>query len=293
MEKMSAEAIHRLVSAFTDLSLPKSAWTHQAHLIVGLWHHKNHDFDTALELVKRKIKAYNLAVGTQNTDDSGYHESLSIFWMIIIKSFLNRHPLLSLEEACNSFLKSRYAATTLPFEYYSKEVLFSKKARKTWVNGDIQNISLPSTEIKLNNHLDLSDEEFVRKFSQCTLAPALFSHEAHVRLAWIHLRKYDLASATTTICDLITNFVTHLGAQSKYNTTLTIAAIQIVHHFMQQSEADNFFDFMLASPKLKTDFKALIQSHYSVDIFQSEKAKKEYIEPDILPFAPKPYSDID
>lgn len=137
---------------------------------------------------------------------------------------------------------------------------------------------------KPNNHFDLTDMEFAKAFSTCTLNPILFNHEAHLRIAWIHLKKDGLEHATTTICNQLIKYVNHLGAKDKYNKTLTIAAIKIVHHFMQRSKTDNFFDFILRYPELKKGFKGLVESHYSFDIFTLEKAKKEYLAPDLLPF---------
>ena len=141
MEEISATAITDLVSRFSDKSLPKGEWNHRAHIIVAMWHNMNYDFDTALDLVKSKIIAYNVSVGTLNTDDSGYHETITIFWMILTKSFLSKYPSLQIAEACHLFLHSEYASKSYPLEYYSREVLFSKEARKKWVNGDIQKIS--------------------------------------------------------------------------------------------------------------------------------------------------------
>ena len=285
MDQYSAKEIGDLVSMFSTQTLPTSAWNHQMHIIVGLWYNFNYDFDEALELVKAKIKAYNFAVGTKNTDDAGYHETLTIFWMILTKSYLLRNPEFDLWKACNHFLNSDYAHKNYSLTYYSKEVLFSREARKRWVIGDHRRISLISDTYRHNNHFDLTDDQFVYDFSQCTLDPGLFSHEGHLRLAWIHIYNNGLESAITTICGQIENFVNHLNAHDKYNRTLTIAAIKIVYHYMQEAKDDNFFDFILKFPELKTDFKALVESHYSFDIFNSVKAKMEFIKPDLIPFA--------
>ena len=250
-----------MVSKFSDRSLPKSKWNHQAHLLVGLWHNVNYEFDEALNLVKSKIKAYNISVGTLNTEAAGYHETLTIFWMIVTKTFLLKHPSLPIEDACHLFLYSEKASKTHPNDFYSKDLLFSEKARKSWINGDLQKITLISNDYQLNNHFDLSEEQFEQEFSNCRLAPNLFNHEAHLRLAWIQLKKTDLPTATDTVCTQLTNFVRHIGAEDKFNKTLTVAAVKMVHHFMQDALADNFFDFSLEFPLLKTNFNGLLASY--------------------------------
>ncbi len=131
---------------------------------------------------------------------------------------------------------------------------------------------------------ELSDEQFEMEFRDCNIPPTNFNHEAHLRLAWIHIKKYGVEIAIEHICDQLTAYVAHVGAKDKYNATLTIASIKMVDHFMRKTTSDNFQDFILEFPQLKSNFKGLIGSHYAMDIFNSEEAKKTYIEPDLSPF---------
>lgn len=133
-------------------------------------------------------------------------------------------------------------------------------------------------------HHNISDNNFEYQFANCQLDPSLFSHEAHLRLAWIHIKKYGVDQAEENIQSQLKKFVAHVGATDKYHTTLTIVAVRAVDHFMQKSDHSNFKTFIAAFPKLKSDFKTLINSHYSYDIFQSEKARNEFLKPDIIPF---------
>lgn len=134
-------------------------------------------------------------------------------------------------------------------------------------------------------HFELSDALFEEQFKAGTLAPALFSHEAHLRLAWIHIKHYGVEKAIENSCSQILAFVEAAGARDKHNKTLTVAAIKVVNHFMNKTEAENFYDFIHQFPQLKYQFKELIASHYQTDIYHSGKAKKEYLEPDLLPFS--------
>ncbi len=133
-------------------------------------------------------------------------------------------------------------------------------------------------------NIELSDNAFEREFMNCTLPSSSFSHEAHLRLAWIHISKYGIDMAIENICNQLMNYVAKAGAMDKYNTTLTIASVKMVNHFVSKSASDNFPDFILEFPQLKSNFRELIDSHYDVDIFNSKQAKEKYIEPDLLPF---------
>ena len=136
----------------------------------------------------------------------------------------------------------------------------------------------------MDTHFDLSDAAFQEQFEACTLPPTLFTHEAHLRLAWLLLREYAQSTAEEKIQELLLAYVSALGAREKYNTTLTLAAMKAVHHFMQKSSANSFSNFIDDFPQLSTNFKDLMSAHYSRDIFNSEEAKAHYIEPDLLPF---------
>lgn len=136
----------------------------------------------------------------------------------------------------------------------------------------------------MEKHVQLSDAEFETQFASGHFDPALFSHEAHLRLAWIHLRKYGLEQGSKNVESQILNFVRQLGLVEKFNKTLTIASIKIVYHFLQKSDTTNFVDFIQTFPRLKSNFKDLLFTHYSLDIFHTAKAKTTYLPPDLLAF---------
>ena len=136
----------------------------------------------------------------------------------------------------------------------------------------------------MKSHLELNDTQFEQQFKSCELDPTLFSHEAHLRLAFIHIRAYGPDQAIKNVCDQLAAYVTHLGATDKYNMTLTVAAVKAVYHFMQKCKSNDFIGFITEFPQLKFEFKRLMQSHYDFDIFNSEKAKKTFLEPNLIPF---------
>lgn len=136
----------------------------------------------------------------------------------------------------------------------------------------------------MKDHFKLSDTQFEQAFRLCQLDPTLFTHEAHLRLAYIHIRNYGLDQAEKNIQEQLQKFVAFVGAKDKYNTTLTLAAVKAVFHFMGRSSKDNFRDFMAEFPRLKYNFKALMDAHYGFDIYRSQRAKTEFLEPDLLPF---------
>ncbi len=143
---------------------------------------------------------------------------------------------------------------------------------------------MSKNQLNLEKHFKLTDDDFERSFRLCTLEPVLFTHEAHLRLTWIHLDKYGLTRALKNIQEDIKKYVSQLGAIDKYHVTVTIAAVHVVNRLMNKSLTSNFLDFIKENTELKTSFKELINSHYQDNIFELSKAQYEFIEPDKIPF---------
>lgn len=134
------------------------------------------------------------------------------------------------------------------------------------------------------SHYDLSDATFANQFATCTLAPQLFNHEAHLRLAWIHINEVGVDQAAARLCTQIQKFDATFDDGTNFNTTVTVAAVKAVNHFMQRSGTTRFTDFIQENPRLLTDFKALLATHYSYDIFSHPVAKRTYLQPDLATF---------
>ena len=137
----SQDEIRSLIEGFENGTLPKIQWTHQAHLVMAVWYLSKLDVPVATDIIRNGIKGYNAAVGGENTDTSGYHETITLFYIWFVKKFLtNSNSENSLLENTNNFC-AQYGDKNLPFEYYSKELLMSVEARRNWVEPDLQTLS--------------------------------------------------------------------------------------------------------------------------------------------------------
>ena len=135
---MSLEA---LAGDFVQKTLPKASWTHDAHLRVGLWHLLRHTPEETLHLLRQRIRAYNLATGGENTDTAGYHETITRFYVWLIQAFLDTQALPGSPDELAEQLVADCGDKTLPFRFWSKEVLFSIPARLGWVPPDLRELS--------------------------------------------------------------------------------------------------------------------------------------------------------
>ncbi|HEY2775085.1 MAG TPA: hypothetical protein VGK20_13650 [Candidatus Binatia bacterium] len=130
-------SVEEIAAAFVALTLPKTCWTHHAHLRVGLWHVAHHGADEALALLRARIRALNESHGVANTETGGYHESITRFYVWRIATFLaSADRARGLDELAADLIE-RFGAKDLPLQYWSRERLMSVPARLGWVEPDV------------------------------------------------------------------------------------------------------------------------------------------------------------
>jgi len=130
--------IQAFIRAFETCTLPKSQWTHHAHLLVALWYLSHHSFDEALDILRTRIRAYNDSVGTPNTDNSGYHETLTSLFFQGVQAHIARYRNEPLPVMLATLLQSPLGSKEWPLCFYSHAQLTSVAARHHWVEPDIQ-----------------------------------------------------------------------------------------------------------------------------------------------------------
>ncbi len=130
-----------IVDAFERRTLPPRQWDHRIQLEVSLWYLLQYNWSMALLKMRNGIMAYNQIAGIPNTENSGYHETLTQFWLKILSRFLEKNPTdLPYQQHCDAFWMSTHSSNELPLEYYSRERLFSIKARAEWVEPDLKKL---------------------------------------------------------------------------------------------------------------------------------------------------------
>ena len=131
----SPASLEAFLAAWEAGVLPKPQWTHAAHVAVGACYTVRFGA-SAFERTKAGIRRYNEAVGTVNGPDSGYHETLTRFWSLILANALTgvTEPFAAAFKAVELFGEER----SLHTRYYSFDVVRSTHARQAWVPPDLQ-----------------------------------------------------------------------------------------------------------------------------------------------------------
>ena len=87
---LSREGMEALIVAFEDCTLPRADWTHQAHLIVGLWYVLTHGEQQALPVMSEGIRRYNTATGRTESERSGFRADITEMWIRRIAAYCRR-----------------------------------------------------------------------------------------------------------------------------------------------------------------------------------------------------------
>jgi hypothetical protein len=144
---VTPEALDLFLRGFEDRTLPKSEWTHGAHVAAAACYLFDSDFAAlavVLPLMRTRISAYNLAVGGANTPTSGYHETLTRFWLILVADLLRRQPVESKLAAARKALAAFGEQRSLHARYYSGDLVKDSAARHSWREPDL--LPLPQIE---------------------------------------------------------------------------------------------------------------------------------------------------
>lgn len=132
----SDSALRQFVRQWEERVLPKAEWTHAAHVAVCAFYTAEFGPLEALRRMRKGIPRYNLAVGTQNTDDSGYHETLTCFWAQVIGDFITGGRFLTAFDAVEATLVRYGQERKLHTSFYSFDVVADRRARREWIPPD-------------------------------------------------------------------------------------------------------------------------------------------------------------
>jgi hypothetical protein len=134
------------VAAFEQGSLSRSEWHHRTHLAVAFWYLSRLEETEAKQRICQGIRHYNHCQGIPNTPDSGYHETLTLFWAGMIKLFLENAQLdCTRVELVNQLLAMYGCNKDLWRDYYSFDLLKSPESRRSWVQPDRKSLSRENT----------------------------------------------------------------------------------------------------------------------------------------------------
>ncbi len=131
--------IEHVATGFLDATLPKAEWTHTAHFAALLWILRYRPDLNPEKDLPSLIRAYNLATGTENSDTSGYHETITLASITATRAFMARYrgnpPLC---EILDQIMASNLGQSDWLLAHWRRDTLFCVEARRRWVAPDLK-----------------------------------------------------------------------------------------------------------------------------------------------------------
>ena len=121
----------------------------------------------------------------------------------------------------------------------------------------------------------MNDDTFLTALEDGSLPPAAFDHAAHVRAGYLYLRRLGFLPGMAAFRAALHAFAERLGVLDKYNETVTMAFLVLIHERMADGPAADWPTFAAAHPDL-FDRKLLLR-YYRQSTLQSERARRIFI----------------
>jgi hypothetical protein len=128
--------IEEVVRTFEDGTISRVAWKHAEHLTVALHYLSLYDFDVATEKMRSGIFNLLRAFEVDLTKEMPYHETMTVFWMRAVAGYNASKNGVALLDKANEMIE--LLNKEYPLRFYSRELLFSDKARSSFVEADIK-----------------------------------------------------------------------------------------------------------------------------------------------------------
>lgn len=131
-----------LVAEFEACIITKAEWSHFTHLAVAAGTINRDGIQAARRDIPARIRALNDANRVPNTDDRGYHETLTQFFLLLVHRYLATQPRgHSVAAAVNAMPMSPFGDKNIAFRFYSRDLLLSVTARRQWVDPDLRTLA--------------------------------------------------------------------------------------------------------------------------------------------------------
>lgn len=128
----------------------------------------------------------------------------------------------------------------------------------------------------------MSDIEFLESFEECSLPEDQWTHEAHVRMAWLYLQRKPLSEAILVVRDGIKRYNASLKKSLAYHETITQAFLHLISHRMRRSgSCQPFADFCNENPDLLDRNMTALLMYYRKETLFSQVARAAFLKPDL------------
>ncbi len=145
MLPVTEQEIDAFLAAFEAGTLPKERFTHAGHLLTGACFVHALGEAKATAHMRHCVRHFNESVGGKNTETSGYHETITIFWIKVLSALHDANPAIPRADFAALAVERYQDRRDLFRDLYDFDLVGSTEARRTWVPPTLKKIPAPGS----------------------------------------------------------------------------------------------------------------------------------------------------
>lgn len=118
-----------ILAGFSRRTLAHADWTHEAHLSVCWFANALLGPDAAMAHLRGAIVSFNESIGVVNSTDSGYHETITRYFVEAVAAVDADRP--------GDLFDHPWCSRAAPLRHWTRVRLFSPGARSAWIEPDL------------------------------------------------------------------------------------------------------------------------------------------------------------
>ena len=127
----------------------------------------------------------------------------------------------------------------------------------------------------------MTDDEFIAKFEDGSLAGAPFHHADHVKMTFLYLRRFPALEALQRFSSALAKFAAAQGKPDLYNETITWAFLLLIRDRMARAADDQTWEqFAAGNGDLLNWKENILKRYYREETMASDLAKRTFLFPD-------------
>ncbi len=122
----------------------------------------------------------------------------------------------------------------------------------------------------------MTDDDFLAALEGDALPAGSFDHAAHVRAAYLYLRRRGFIDGMATFRASLRRYAERHGAAAKYHETITVAFLAVIHERLHEAPPGSGWpEFAARNPDLFD--RAFLHRYYRPETLASARARAVFL----------------
>jgi hypothetical protein len=127
----------------------------------------------------------------------------------------------------------------------------------------------------------MNERELLSAFESSSVAPEMFGHRAHVRVAWAYLQELSAVEALAKVSEGLKRLTRAFGKEGIYHETITVAFVFLISERLERSGRGRpWEEFEAQNSDLFDRERPILERYYKPETLRSDLARRIFVLPD-------------